>query len=777
MRSYSSCTSPHLLTGLAAGSHTFAVKAIDAAGNEDDTPATATWTIDTTAPTVTGTEPAAGATDVATNVTATATVSEDLDATTVTTATVTLVRSSNQVPVTVTVGFDPATDKVSVDPAADLAPGTVYTVTVRGGTGGVRDRAGNPLGGDVAWSFTTASVAAPATITLSPVADAWVDSSSPNVNYGNATTLTADTNPDSRSYLKFAVAGTSGPITSARLRLYASTSTKDGPTVQGAGNGWTETGLTWNNKPTTIGGILDDVPNVPARTWVEYNVSPLVTGNGTVVVAVIPESSDGIDFNSREAADNRPQLVVSYGGVVPTVSATPDGGSYPGPVDVTLTPSEPATIHYTTDGSVPTTASAVYSAPIDVSITQTIRFFAVTPDGRTSTLYQESYQIDITGYRGPAYGSTASAPTAKEGQSKLWYTPDGWFGAMFDAVSGDFHIFRLDAATQTWTDTGTLIDTRNRAIIDTLWDGSKLYTVSAVWSTASSGRAELRRYSYANGSYALDAGFSPPVILNGTGAEAVVMTKAADGRLWVTYTASSKVFVTHSSLGNDTAWTTPFQIPVPGGQSSVTTDDISSIVAFGNRIGVLWSNQNANAMYFAWHDNTAPDTSWTIETAYAVAGEESADDHINVKVGNDGRIYAAVKTSLNEDDEPLIHLLVRGANGGWSSHVWGTAQFKQTRPIVVLDEEDQQVHVLASGPRAEDVASAGCCDGGVVYEKVASMATLNFPSGIGDVVLASSLDPRINNVTSTKQPVTDASGLVILAGDDTTDFYLHNVLN
>src|SRR5207248_2261809 len=45
------CTSPASYTGLAAGSHTFTVTAIDPAGNTGS--ASSTWTIDTTPPTVT----------------------------------------------------------------------------------------------------------------------------------------------------------------------------------------------------------------------------------------------------------------------------------------------------------------------------------------------------------------------------------------------------------------------------------------------------------------------------------------------------------------------------------------------------------------------------------------------------------------------------------------------------------------------------------------------------------------------------------------------------
>ena len=58
------CTSPQDYTGLADGDHTFAVTAT-ANSVSDPTPATAAWTVDTTPPTVTGTDPVDTATNVA----------------------------------------------------------------------------------------------------------------------------------------------------------------------------------------------------------------------------------------------------------------------------------------------------------------------------------------------------------------------------------------------------------------------------------------------------------------------------------------------------------------------------------------------------------------------------------------------------------------------------------------------------------------------------------------------------------------------------------------
>ncbi|MDB4963770.1 MAG: putative internalin [Myxococcales bacterium] len=47
---FTACTSPHDLTGLGEGTHTFAVRVRDSVGNLDPTPATRTWVVDLTAP-------------------------------------------------------------------------------------------------------------------------------------------------------------------------------------------------------------------------------------------------------------------------------------------------------------------------------------------------------------------------------------------------------------------------------------------------------------------------------------------------------------------------------------------------------------------------------------------------------------------------------------------------------------------------------------------------------------------------------------------------------
>ena len=63
----------------------------------------------------------------------------------------------------------------------------------------------------------------------------------------------------------------------------------------------------------------------------------------------------------------------------------------------------------------------------------------------------------------------------------------------------------------------------------------------------------------------------------------------------------------------------------------------------GNKIGVMWSDQNTATDFFAVHSDAQPDNVWTIETA--LQGTGLADDHINLKTDVTGRVFAAVKTS------------------------------------------------------------------------------------------------------------------------------------
>jgi hypothetical protein len=47
-------------------------------------------------------------------------------------------------------------------------------------------------------------------------------------------------------------------------------------------------------------------------SWVSFDVTPLVAGDGTDGFVLAQTTSDGVDMSSREAAANGPRLVVTF---------------------------------------------------------------------------------------------------------------------------------------------------------------------------------------------------------------------------------------------------------------------------------------------------------------------------------------------------------------------------------------------------------------------------------------------------------------------------------
>ena len=376
-------------------------------------------------------------------------------------------------------------------------------------------------------------------------------------------------------------------------------------------------------------------------------------------------------------------------------------------------------------------------------------------------------QAADVGFAGPSYGSATSAPTGQKPQSKLWVADGTWWGSLFDAVSKDFHIFRYDWAANSWADTGVLVDERPNMYMDTLWDGEHLYVISAGQnSTNSLHKPRLVRFSYSSAGWQRDSGYPVEVAGVTGGVKAAVIDKDSTGTLWLTYFSSSRVWVTHTTTA-DNVWVPGYQLPVPGGASSTGSDDLAALVAFDtDKIGVLWSNQRTHTMYWAWHQDGSDDAAWTLQVAYQQP--EGADDHINLKsVAADpsGRVFAVAKTSMDHADDPLFNLLTLHPDDTWSAtRVWDQAD-DSTRAIVQVDSEHRQLYVFAAAP---------CCAGGTIYVKKASMDDPQFEPGLGTPFIHSSMHPDANNPTSTKQHVTSATGLLVLASDDETRSYLYN---
>lgn len=368
--------------------------------------------------------------------------------------------------------------------------------------------------------------------------------------------------------------------------------------------------------------------------------------------------------------------------------------------------------------------------------------------------------IPVT-YRDFVYPSAATArPTADKPQSKLWYQAGAWWALMVSPSGAGVNIFEL-RSDHTWRDTGVTVDSRLTSTADALWDNGKLYVASR--TSSSSLRLYRLSYSATNRTYTRDSGF-PVTIANG-GAESITVARDSTGRLWTTWTQASKVFVSYSTT-SDTAFSTPLNVPVA--DYSVAADDISAVISFGDRVGVMWSDQASAAFRFAVHPATSPPTTdWSMETP--LAGTRYADDHLNLKsllLDDAGRVHAAVKTSLGDAStdaptDPLMMVLSRSATGDWSHATAAVVADKLTRPQLALDSTNKDLYILMTDE-----------GGGQAYYKKAPLSAISFGSGKGQVLM-SSPGALINNVSTTKDAVDSATGLVVIASDEFTRTYYH----
>jgi hypothetical protein len=171
------------------------------------------------------------------------------------------------------------------------------------------------------------TVTAPSTTTtLAPIADAYGrDGSYADTNFGSATDLqvkNSDVGWNRESYLTFDAGGLQGNVTNATLRLYGQLESPGSSYVVDAvpiDASWSEGTLTWNNRPADASSAIASATIGTTPGWYNWDVtdyvnSQLMLGITTITIGLegdVYTSGQYVDFNSREAASNAPQLNVT----------------------------------------------------------------------------------------------------------------------------------------------------------------------------------------------------------------------------------------------------------------------------------------------------------------------------------------------------------------------------------------------------------------------------------------------------------------------------------
>ena len=366
-------------------------------------------------------------------------------------------------------------------------------------------------------------------------------------------------------------------------------------------------------------------------------------------------------------------------------------------------------------------------------------------------------------YSDGSYGPTPIAPTKDKPQSKLWFNDGSWWALMISASDERVRIHELER-DHTWRDTGVVVDERAQSTADALWDGNQLL----IASRTGTGEIRLLRFSYdgANRTYRLLPGF--PLVLATGGAPSVAIAKDSTGRVWATFIQHGTVYITHTDPLITHAEP---PTPIPAAVTTATDDDVSCVVSVGRSIAVMWSDQSSGAFRFVIRRDVDPETVWQ-PMEVPLHGDHMADGHVNLVALEDGRLLAAVKTSLDEAaagaerDAPLIEVLQRTPDGQWTSSVAGNVGDRMTRPVLLVDPGAGLLLLLTTSPET----------GGTVYYKASALDTIGFNLGMG-VPFVTAFGATVNNPTVLKGSLPSGVPIVVLAADDHTHRYYHAELS
>jgi Chitobiase/beta-hexosaminidase C-terminal domain/Legume lectin domain len=166
--------------------------------------------------------------------------------------------------------------------------------------------------------------------------------------------------------------------------------------------------------------------SLPTTSSAVYN-GAITVGIGTTTVQAI-----AVAPNTPQSAVSKATYVINSLTAAPVFS--PAVGSYSSPTSVSISDSTSgAVIYYTTDGTTPTTASAVYSSPILVGTgTTTLRALAVAPGGAQSAVASATYSVSGSVTKAPTFSptpgtyATAQSITLSDSTvgSTIYYTTD-----------------------------------------------------------------------------------------------------------------------------------------------------------------------------------------------------------------------------------------------------------------------------------------------------------------------------------------------------------------
>jgi hypothetical protein len=279
-----------------------------------------------------------------------------------------------------------------------IANGKVYvagkgSVSAFGLLSGVSATATAPTLSPVGGTYSSAQTVSLTDTTPGAVIYYTTDGSTPTT--ASATYTAAITVNSTTTVKAIAVASgyTTSPVSSATYTISAAAPTAAAPTFSPASGTYTAS-QTVTLSDSTAGAAIYYTTNgtTPTTASAKYSTVLTVAASTTIKAIAVATGYTNSAVSSAAYTISATQPTAA----APTVS--PAAGTYTSAQAVTLADSTPgAVIYYTTDGSTPTIASAVYSAALSVNATTIVKAIAVAAGYANSAVTSATYTISATG--------------------------------------------------------------------------------------------------------------------------------------------------------------------------------------------------------------------------------------------------------------------------------------------------------------------------------------------------------------------------------------------
>ena len=179
-----------------------------------------------------------------------------------------------------------------------------------------------------------------------------------------------DASPVVRSYLRFNVQGLSETVTRVTLRIFTSNSSSSGYQVRPVtDNSWSEFAVNYTNSPA-VGSVAGSSGAFGTGVWTTVDITPLISGNGVVSLALTTTNNTAFNLASRETGATAPQLVIETQFIssptpsmtsvptdTPTYTPTSTSGPSPTPTDTPTATASPTGTATPSQTPIPTATS------------------------------------------------------------------------------------------------------------------------------------------------------------------------------------------------------------------------------------------------------------------------------------------------------------------------------------------------------------------------------------------------------------------------------------